>query len=174
MRKTILVTGATGKQGSALIRALLEPPTPDTTTLYHIYALTRKISSPTAQSLLNTYGASNLTLVEGDLDDPSSITAIFETAKLDSDSTDGEAGIWGVFAVMAFPGLGVSAEGEERQGKMLADIALDYGIKAYVYSSALRAGPKYEDQLEGKPSGMAKRNIEDRCKELGGRGLPWM
>jgi nucleoside-diphosphate-sugar epimerase len=167
--RNILVTGATGKQGSALIRALLQPSTPDPDSQYHIYALTRKISSPSAQALLSTYTPENLTLVEGDLDDASSITAIFETAKLD----DGR-GIWGVYAVMAFPGLGASAEGEERQGKMLADIALEYGVDVYVYSSAMRAGPKWEDKLDLKPSGKAKRNIEEHCKALGDRGLRWM
>jgi nucleoside-diphosphate-sugar epimerase len=168
MRRNILVTGATGKQGGALVRALLRPPTPDPTTLYHIYALTRKIANPAAQALLSTHGSQNLTLVEGDLDDPSSITAIFETAKLDD-----ERGIWGVYAVMAFPGLGASAEGEERQGKMLADIALEYGVESYVYSSAMRAGPKYEDQLDWKPSGKAKSKIERHCMELGEKGLRW-
>jgi nucleoside-diphosphate-sugar epimerase len=172
MRRNILVTGATGKQGSALIRALLQPAqfTPSepnsTSPEYHIYALTRKISSPTAQALHTTHSP-NLTLVEGDLDDPSSIAAVFETSKLN------DGGIWGVFAVLAFPGLGVSAEGEERQGKMLADIAFEYGVEAYVYSSAMRAGPKYEDQLDWKPSGKAKRDIEEHCRVLGERGLKW-
>ena len=168
------MTGATGKQGGALIRALLQPTTSNSTTKYHVYALTRKASSPTARRLLATHGTANLTIVEGDLEDSSSMTAIFEAAKLDSGSADTEAGIWGVFAVMAFPGLGASAEGEERQGKILADVALEYGVKAYVYSSALRAGPKHEDQIDGKASWVAKRNIEVHCQELGMRGLPWM
>lgn len=176
MRRNILVTGATGKQGSALIRALLQPAQsttsdsdPNSTPEYHIYALTRKISTPTAQALLSMHGSSNLTVVEGDLDDPSSITAVFETAKLDSDG-----GIWGVFAVMAFAGLGASSEGEERQGKMLANIALEYRVEVYVYSSAMRAGPKYEDKLDLKPSAKAKRNIEEHCVALGEKGLRWM
>ena len=172
MQRNILATGATGKQGSALIRALLQPtPDPNTasTPEYHIYALTRKVSSPSAQHLLSIYGTENLTLVEGDLDDPSSIAAVFETARLD----DG-GGIWGVFAVMAFPGLGASAEGEERQGKLLADMALEYEVEVYVYSSAMRAGPKWEDQLDLKPSGKAKRDIEEHCKTLGEKGLKWM
>lgn len=75
---------------------------------------------------------------------------------------------------MAFPGLGASAEGEERQGKMLADIALKYGVQVYVYSSAMRAGPKWEDKLDLKPSGKAKRNVEEHCRELGEKGLRWM
>ena len=42
---------------------------------------------------------------------------------------------------------------------------------AYVYSSAARAGPKYEDEL--KLSGQAKASIEQHCQFLGDRGLPW-
>ncbi len=114
-RRNILVTGATGKQGTALIRALLHPDTPHTESQYHIYALTRKASSPGAAQLV---AEQNATLVEGDLDDPPSISKIFEEA------THHHGGIWGVFAILAYPGLGANADGEERQGKMLADLAL--------------------------------------------------
>jgi uncharacterized protein YbjT (DUF2867 family) len=173
MSKTILVTGATGKQGRALIHSLLQPSTssPTPTDQYHIYALTRNPSSPTAQSLLSAYDASNLTLVEGNLDERSSVVSVFEAAITDDAHGNG---IWGVFAVLAFPGLGASAEGEERQGKMLADIALEYHVRAFVYSSSMRAGPKYEAKLDMKPSGLAKRNIEVHCRELGEKGLRWM
>ena len=181
MRRIILVTGATGKQGSALVCALLRPSKFNTNVdsnapiheaiQYHIFALTRNSTSHGAESLLSKYGSSNLTIVQGDLDDPSSVSSIFESAK---QSDPAGAGIWGVFAVLAFPGLGANAEGEERQGKLLADVALEHGVKAYLYSSAMRAGPKFEDQLDRKPSGLAKRNVELHCKALGEKGLPWV
>jgi len=110
MPRNILVTGATGKQGGALIRALLSPSTPDSEHQYHVYALTRNASSPAAKHLSETY-LSGLTFVEGDLEDKESIIKIFEDDKADG-------GIWGVFAVCAFPGMGVEADGEERQGKV--------------------------------------------------------
>ena len=171
MRRKILITGATGKQGQALIRALLQAqpassPNPEHT--YHISALSRSPTSPAAQSLFSSYSASDLTLVQGDLDDRASMTAIFEEAKFHNDP------FWGVFAVLAFPGLGANADGEERQGKMIADLALQYGVEAFVYSSAMRAGPKFEGMLEGKLSAIAKRNVEIYCRELGERGLPWV
>src|SRR6202034_1979612 len=128
LRRNVLVTGATGKQGTALIKALLHPKTPSTLNTepqYHIYALTRKASGPGAAYLL---AEENMTLVEGNLDDPSSISTIF-------DSAQSQGGIWGVFAVLAFPGLGANADGEERQGKMLADLALRFGVEVFVYSS---------------------------------------
>jgi hypothetical protein len=54
---------------------------------------------------------------------------------------------------------------------MLADLALEYNMKAFVYSSACRADPEYEN--EAKLSGKAKRNVELHCKTLGEKGLPW-
>ncbi|KAH9220716.1 hypothetical protein DL95DRAFT_477901 [Leptodontidium sp. 2 PMI_412] len=188
MRRNILVTGATGKQGLALIKALLHPspPNPNLQQItpenprsgpeiqadleehtYHIYALTRNASSPAAQHLAET--EDHVTIVQGNLDIPDSIRKIFDNAKNES---DGQAsGIWGVFAVLAFPGLGAEADGEERQGKLLADLALEFGVECFVYSSAMRSGPGYEHEL--KLSGLAKRNVERYCGELGGRGLGW-
>jgi hypothetical protein len=53
----------------------------------------------------------HVTVVQGDLDSPESIRRIFEDQK-------DKGGIWGVFSVLAFPGLGANADGEERQGKV--------------------------------------------------------
>lgn len=122
MHRNILVTGSTGKQGQALIHALLHP-TPSSTTApsesvneqhtYHVYALTRKASSPSVRRL--SEDEREITVVEGDLDVPETMRKIFEDAK-------GEGGIWGVFSVLAFPGLGVEADGEEKQGKVCYDL----------------------------------------------------
>ncbi|KAH7357072.1 hypothetical protein BKA65DRAFT_496150 [Rhexocercosporidium sp. MPI-PUGE-AT-0058] len=178
MRRDIVVTGATGKQGLALIKALLHPAvdanrSPNTASgnpeseveehTYHIYAVTRNASSPGAKRLAET--EEHVTVVEGDLDVPDSIRKIFDSAKEDGH------GIWGVFAVLAFPGLGVQADGEERQGKLLADLALEYGVSCFVYSSRMGPGPKYDDSL--KLSSLAKRNVEKYCVELGEKGLGW-
>lgn len=75
---------------------------------FHILALTREASSPSGKSLAS-HG--HVTVVEGDLDSISSIRKIFEDAK-------SQGGIWGVFCVLAFPGLGANADGEEAQGKV--------------------------------------------------------
>lgn len=55
--------------------------------------------------------------------------------------------------------------------KILADLALEYNVSAYIYSSSLRAGPKYDDQE--RLSGRAKANIERHVQALGEKGLPW-
>ena len=104
--KTILVTGATGRQGKALIYALAGDS--DSEPGFHILALTRKAAAPSAKQLSQE---KNVTVVEGDLNSPDSVRKIFE------DNKD-KGGIWGVFCVLAFPGLGANADGEEKQGKV--------------------------------------------------------
>ncbi|KAJ7185078.1 hypothetical protein GGX14DRAFT_620564, partial [Mycena pura] len=104
-RKLVLVVGATGKQGQALIRALYYSGE------FHIWALTRSLTSPAAKSLAAHTTPEQVTLVQGDLDKPETMRALFEDAK----STRGQ--VWGVFCVLAFPGLGANADGEEKQGK---------------------------------------------------------
>jgi uncharacterized protein YbjT (DUF2867 family) len=110
MHRNILVTGATGKQGGALIRALLEQkiPSPEDHE-YCIYALTRDVSSPSAKQVAEI--GERVVLVNGDLDAPETIAKIFEDVKA-------VGGMWGVFSVLAFPGLGADASGEEAQGKV--------------------------------------------------------
>ncbi|KAG9228614.1 hypothetical protein BJ875DRAFT_477021 [Amylocarpus encephaloides] len=160
-QRTILITGSTGKQGKALIASLLSSQA----STCHILALTRSSTSPAAAALLKKHGEDNLTIVEGNLNDEASVRRVFESQKE-------SGGIWGVFCVLAYPGLGKEANGEEAQGKRLASLGQEYGVKCYAYSSAMRAGPKYEDQL--KLSGRAKANIEKHCMELGETGLPWV
>lgn len=112
-RRNVLITGATGKQGRALIRALVLTATPSAEFEYHVLALTRNASSKAARLLLGKQQelAARITIVQGDLNHKDQIQKIFEHAVL----TDG---VWGVFVVLAYPGLGVNADIEERQGKV--------------------------------------------------------
>lgn len=81
---TILVTGATGKQGGALINNLIEKNAP-----FKILALTRNTQSASAQKLAKS--SKNITLVQGNLDNPSEI---FKNAQAQTSEP-----IWGVFSV---------------------------------------------------------------------------
>ncbi|KAH7927239.1 NAD(P)-binding protein [Leucogyrophana mollusca] len=164
MSRNILVTGATGKQGRALIEALQPLKTTDdnpSARSFRILALTRKATSPSAEQLAKQ---EHVQVVEGDLDSIESVRKIFEDAK-------SIGGIWGVYCVLAFPGLGACADGEERQGKALADLALEYGVSVYIYSSAERGG-EANDEHE-KLSGRAKVMVERHVKSLGEKGLSW-
>lgn len=110
MTRLILVAGATGKQGKALIDALHPQSISSNTSEqpFHVLALTRQPRSPAAEQLAL---AEHVTVVEGNLDDTSSIRKVFEDAKT-------RGGVWGVFCVLMFPGLGANADGEEKQGKV--------------------------------------------------------
>lgn len=178
--RTILVAGATGRQGQALIRNLLHAAAPLAASVssdagsrasFSILALTRDASSPTAQRLIEQQGVSGeghgVTLVEGDLDDPASIRKIFENA-----AAQGGPRIWGVFAVLAYPGLGQKTDVEEKQGKLLADLALEFRVQAFVYSSTIQPGPTSEPDRDH--SHRAKWDIEVYCQGLGAKGLNWI
>lgn len=86
MPRPILVTGATGKQGGALIQALLASPRRSDFT---IYALTRDIDSASAMRLAAK--DPNIRLIQGDLDH---VEAIFRASP---------EPYWGVFSMQVRP-----------------------------------------------------------------------
>jgi uncharacterized protein YbjT (DUF2867 family) len=132
---TILVTGATGQQGGAVARALLAGG-------HKIRAMTRKPDGEAARALAGK-GAE---LVRGDLDDEASLSKAL-------------AGAWGVFAVQNTWEAGV--EGEERQGKRLAELARRAGVEHYVYTSVASA-----HRRTGIPHFENKWRIEQTVREL--------
>ncbi len=105
----ILVSGATGNQGGAVARRLLERG-------FRVRALSRDTQKPEAQALAEA-GAE---VVRGDLNDRSSVDQALE-------------GAYGVFSVQNFYEGGY--EVEVRQGKTLADAAKAAGVRHVVYSS---------------------------------------
>lgn len=107
--RTIVVTGATGLQGSAVVRHLLASG-------WRVCALTRSPSGVKAQRL-SSQGAE---VIQGNMDDPASLLPIFE-------------GAYGVFS-MQNPVLS-GFEGEIRQGKNVADVARQASVQHLVYSS---------------------------------------
>ena len=107
--KTVLITGATGKQGGAVARQLLQRG-------YRVRGMTRKPDSDAARELTKL-GA---TIVGGDRDDAKSLR-------------DALASTWGIWAVQNTWEAGV--EKEEEQGKRLAQVAREAGVQHYVYTS---------------------------------------
>ncbi len=106
--RTILVTGATGRQGQAFIRSLTKSSEAnlDDSQVYHVLALTRSATNRVPNP---NGGKTNVTveLVQGNLDKPETVQPIFESHN-----------IFAVFCVLAFPGLGTDGDGEEKQGKV--------------------------------------------------------
>lgn len=110
---TILVTGATGKQGGAVARELLSHG-------HTVRAMTRHPDGETAQALAER-GAE---VVQGDLDDAASLDRVL-------------GGAWGVLSVQNTWEAGV--EREEEQGKRLAELARKAGVQHFVYQSVASA-----------------------------------
>jgi uncharacterized protein YbjT (DUF2867 family) len=107
--KIVLVTGATGRQGGAVIRHM-QPKG------WKLRALTRNTNSQSAQALARQ----GVELVKGDLEDP---TSLERAAR----------GAYGIYSVQDFWAVG--AKREVQQGKNLADAAKKVGVEHLVYSS---------------------------------------
>ena len=108
--KTVLVTGATGRQGGAVIRHMLRNE-------WKLRALTRSPNAPAAQELTRQ----GVEVVQGDLEDPASLERAAR-------------GVYGVYSVQDFWSVGVKRE--VQQGKNVADAAKKSGVEHFVYSSA--------------------------------------
>jgi uncharacterized protein YbjT (DUF2867 family) len=106
--RLILVTGATGRQGGAVLRHLRERG-------FSIRAVTRDPEKPAARQLVGH----NVEVEHADLDDPASIARALE-------------GVYGVYSLQDWT-RGV--ETEVRQGKNLIDAANRARISHVVYSS---------------------------------------
>lgn len=127
MLKNVLVFGATGKQGGAVVSALLALPHAKD---FAVVAITRNPASPSAIKLASNQG---VRVVKGDLDDPAALFASIG------------APVWGVFSVQIPMGKGQSPVTEEKQGQALVDAALAHGhVKKFVYTSADRGGPGFK------------------------------
>lgn len=124
---SILVTGATGRQGGALARQLLMKG-------YRVVALTRQPDSPAAQALAQQ-GAE---LAQGDWEDTGSLEALVR--KVDT-----------VYAMTTPYEAGLEAE--VRHGMNMVDAARRAGVRHFIYSSVAAADqhtgvPHFESKHE--------------------------
>lgn len=153
MARNILVTGATGNQGGAVIEALKNSPD------FTLLAQTRDAKGSGAKKLLSK--TQNIKIVEGGLDD---VPTLFKTAR---EVAGGP--IWGVFSVQISQGKGVSYDGEIKQGKMMVDESVKAGVKHFVYSSVERGGDEASWNIETPiPHFQTKYHIEHHLSENAG------
>lgn len=134
--ETILVLGGTGRQGGAAARHLLAAG-------WRVRALVRDTAAAPARALQHA-GAQ---LAKGDLDD---VAALREAM----------AGAHGVFSVQTFMGPGGVAA-EVRQGKQVAQTAVDTGVAHFLYSSVGGA-----DRNRAVPHFESKWQIEQYIQDL--------
>lgn len=138
--RTILVFGATGAQGGSLARALLQRGK------FSVRAFTRKPDSAAAQALRDL-GAE---IVQGDLDDPSSIAAALD-------------GCYGAYGVTNF-WEHYAKEGP--QGRNLVEAVAAAKIQHFVFSTL----PPIEKETGGKlrsPHFDLKAEHEEHARRLG-------
>jgi len=133
--RTILITGVTGNQGGAVARALQD-------TGFHLRGLTRMPEGERAAALARQ----GVEVVKGDLDNEATLRRAL-------------AGAWGVFSVQNTLEAGV--EREEAQGKRLATLAREAGVKHFVYTSVGSAHKK-----TGIPHFDNKWRIEETVRDL--------
>lgn len=107
--KTVLVTGATGRQGGAVVRHLLPKG-------WKLRAMTRNAATHVAKEL----AGQGVEVVQGDLEDAASLDRACR-------------GVYGIYSVQDFWSVG--AKREVQQGKNLADAAKKAGVQHFVYSS---------------------------------------
>ncbi|KAI1267814.1 NAD(P)-binding protein [Xylariaceae sp. FL1019] len=161
MSRVILVTGATGKQGGAVINALLS----ETRYKPIILAVTRDSESPQAQSLAAK--SPYIKLVQGNLDD---VPALFKEAQRVSSEP-----VWGVYSVQSSLGRGITVDSEVRQGKAMIDESLAAGVQHFVYSSVERGGDAESwDNPTTVPHFQSKYQIEHHLRDAAqGRSMTW-
>jgi uncharacterized protein YbjT (DUF2867 family) len=134
---TVLVTGATGKQGGALARLLLKRG-------HRVLAFVRNPDAPAARELAERHAE----LVTGDFDDPESLERAMQ-------------GVDSVFA-MATPFQSGGLEGEVRHGRHLIDAAKIARVRHFLYSSVAGA-----DQNTGIPHFETKLVVEEHLRRSG-------
>ena len=135
--RLFVVVGATGQQGGATARALLDAGA-------GVRALVRDPGSAGAQAV-ERRGAQ---LVRAENDDPASLRAAF-------------TGVDGVFAMTTFA-TERGTEGEVEHGKAIADAALEAGVPNVVYGSVGGA-----ERHTGIPHFESKRRVEEHMESVG-------
>jgi uncharacterized protein YbjT (DUF2867 family) len=124
--RTILVIGATGNQGGAVLRHLMPHG-------WRLRAMTRDPSKPAAKEL----AAQGVEVVKADNDDPASLERAME-------------GVYGVYAITTPFEVGV--EGETAHGVAMANAAKKMDVEHFVYSSVASANeetgiPHFESKM---------------------------
>ncbi|KAI1129197.1 hypothetical protein F5Y10DRAFT_276899 [Nemania abortiva] len=159
MSRVILVTGATGNQGGAVITNLLQAKADFT-----ILAVTRDATSPSAQRLAKK--SPKIKLVQGDLDAP---VPLFEKAKATASGP-----VWGVYFVQNPVASKQTPEQEAQQAKMFVDECIKNEVSLFVYGSVDRGGDRSFDNRTPVPHFASKYDVEHYIVEKAPRGnMDW-
>ena len=130
-KKIILVTGATGKQGRAVVHHALQRG-------FAVRALTRSPEKPAALALQSL----GVEIVRGDMEDAISLRQAMSA-------------IYGVFCTQNYWEKGVGYDGEIRQGRNLIQAASEAQVSHFIHSSVAGC-----DRASALPHFAAKWEIE--------------
>lgn len=148
MSKLLVVVGATGQQGSSVIKIILEDD--QLNEQYKVRGLTRDPSKSNAQDLAKK----GVEVVQADIDDAVSLRKAFEGAHT-------------VFAYTITIYDGHTLEHEIQQGRALADAAVAAGVPFYIWSTLPNAGKNSGGILKNIGHFDGKEEVEQYI-----RGLP--
>lgn len=136
-QRSVLVVGATGKQGGAVADHLLSEEYGE----FDVYALTRSPESDRAQAL----GDRGATIVSGDLRNKDSYREVVDA----------------VDAVYCMTHFAAGYDSEVKQGTNMAELATDAGVDQFVFSSVGGA-----ERDTGVPHFEAKWEVEQHIRDL--------
>ncbi|KAF2132455.1 NmrA-domain-containing protein [Dothidotthia symphoricarpi CBS 119687] len=146
-KQTIVVFGATGKQGGSVVKSLLQDP--KSASKFHVKAVTRDVSKDSAKSL-EALGAE---VVSADLDKPETLSSVIK-------------GAYGVFSVTNFLEK-LNAAPEIVQGKAVADICKAEGVQHLVWSSLLNVTELTGGKLKNVHHFDSKAEVEAYIRDIG-------
>lgn len=143
--RTIVICGATGKQGGAVLDSLLKDGS------WNLVALSREVSGPPAESIRQR----GVDLRYADLDNSTSLVEAF-------------SGVYGVYGIttMLTPKGKLDMDVERRQGRNIADACVVSRVKHLVLSTI----PYFGDGPTLVPYIRSKLDIEEY---VAGKGVPY-
>ncbi|QGA20150.1 hypothetical protein EYB26_007851 [Talaromyces marneffei] len=147
MSKLLTILGATGNQGGSVANYVVADPV--LSKEYSIRAVTRDTQKPAAQEL----AAKGIEVVQGDLDDIDSIKAAFKGAHT-------------VFAVTTTIYDEQLKAREVRQGKAIADAAIEAGVKYLIWSTLSSPTLESKGKYPNVESFDSKYEVEQYIRNL--------
>ncbi|CAG8929987.1 unnamed protein product [Penicillium salamii] len=148
MSKLITVFGATGQQGGAVIRTILQDET--LSKEFKIRGISRDTSKPAAQALLKQ----GVELVSADMGSKESLIKAIQ-------------GSHSVFLVTT-PAWGVAgSDAELIHGKNVADVAKESGVQHLIFSSLLDVTKESDGRLKHVPHFDHKAQVEQYIRSTG-------
>ncbi|CAF1009207.1 unnamed protein product [Rotaria sordida] len=142
-QRLVTVVGATGAQGGAIVRSLVEA------NKYKIRGLTRDTTSEKAQAVKRL--SDQIEMVSCDINKRDDVQRAFKDS-------------WAVFALTDFWAQPDQPELEIQQGKLMADVAASLQIPYYIYS-ALEDTTKLSSEKYYVPHFANKAQVRDYIKE---------